>query len=111
LATTRSSKKIPKNEAMPRPAEVCNCTCNCSGKVFTADVEGIKLDMTTILESRLDTVSLYNTVISDLKSLKDKQQILEAIIRMQEETICNLMMITCFLKRKIYICCDKNHIY
>lgn len=106
LATIRSSKDPENgvmqeaNNAMPRPAEVCNCACNCSGKVSAADIEGIKLDM-AILESRLDTVNICNTVIFDLESLKEKQQAMEAIIRKQEEMICNLNDDNMFFKSKL----------
>lgn len=76
LATIQSSKDPvmqEANDAMPRPVDVCNCVCNCSGKVSVPDIKDIKLDM-PILESRLDKASRCNTVTSDLKSFKGKQQ-------------------------------------
>ena len=85
------------SDAMLSAMETCGCTCNCSGKVSTADMEGLKLDM-TILESRLNSCNALN---SELNSLKSKQQAMEAIIRKHEEISCNLNDDNTFFKAKL----------
>jgi hypothetical protein len=79
---------------------MCNCTCNCLGKISIADMEGLKLDM-TIFESRLNSVSSCNVLNSELNSLKSKQQIMEATLRKHEEIICNLNDDNTFFKAKL----------
>ena len=80
--------------------KVGNCTCNCSGGILVADVEGLKLDM-AILEKRLNLLNSCNTMNSELVSLRNKQYDLEATIRKQEETIHKLNDDNAFFKAKL----------
>ena len=80
--------------------KVCNCSCNCSGGISVADVEGLKLDM-AILEKRLNLLNSSNTMNSELVSLRNKQCDMEATIRKQEETIHKLNDDNEFFKAKL----------
>ena len=101
IGSERATPRLNEaSDAMSSAMETCGCTCNCSGKVSTADMEGLKLDM-TILESRLNSVGSCNALNSELNSLKSKQQAMEAIICKHEEIICNLNDDNTFFKAKL----------
>ena len=86
-----------KNDDLSKP---CVCTCKCSGGITVASLEGLKLDV-AILESRLDMVSSSGKLITELKSIRSKQQDAEATIRKQEEIIRKISEDNEFFKAKL----------
>ena len=97
---TKGNNTINNDSMTANILEECNCSCSCTNKLVTAEIEGVKLDM-TILESRILAQVSQNEVDSDINSLRSKLKDLEAVMRHQEKAISILNKENQFFKARL----------